>query len=350
MDFGFTVEFNQDPGIHPSIAYEEAFVQVAIAEQMGLDEVWVAEHHSQDGFGPAAPLITAAAIATRTKRLRIGTAILILPLGHPLRFAEEISTIDQISHGRFDLGIGRSTLPRDIVPYSLDIGESRPRLLEYLEIMKTAWTHETFSYHGQFYSFDNVQLEPKPFQKPHPPIRIAASTPDTYELVGRLGYPIFLGIRTLPIATVAEHANIYKDAWLNAGHKGDPDMVLRIPIYVAESKQTALSATKDSMLRIYHQLGAENLESAKFLSADSKEERIRRGRELLSTSWEQAQRERVVVGTPEMVIERIQELMEIFGLERFILEFNAGVGGGYTGQMIEDSMRLFCSRVLPAFR
>jgi len=82
MDFGFTVEFNQDSGIHPSIAYEEAFVQVAIAEQMGLDEVWVAEHHSQDGFGPAAPLITAAAIATRTKRLRIGTAILILPLGH----------------------------------------------------------------------------------------------------------------------------------------------------------------------------------------------------------------------------------------------------------------------------
>ncbi|MQF70355.1 LLM class flavin-dependent oxidoreductase, partial [SAR202 cluster bacterium AD-804-J14_MRT_500m] len=286
MDFGFTVEFNQDPGVNPSTAYEEAFAQVDIAEEMGLDEVWIAEHHSQDGFGPTAPLITAAAIATRTKRLRVGTAILILPLGHPLRFAEEISTIDQISHGRFDLGIGRSTLPRDILPYNLAIGESRPRLLEYLEIMKMAWTSETFSFQGQFYSFDNVRLEPKPYQKPHPPIRIAASTPDTYELVGRLGYPIFLGIRTLPIEMVAEHAKIYKNAWSKAGHKGAPDMILRLPIYVAASKQTALSTTKDSMLRIYHQLGSENLASAKHLDADAKEERMRRGHELLNTTWE----------------------------------------------------------------
>ena len=350
MEFGFTVEFNQDPGTHPSVAYEEAMAQVEIAEAMGLDGVWIAEHHSQEGFGPTAPLITAAAVAARTTRLRVGTAILILPMGHPLRFAEEVSTIDQISHGRFDLGVGRSTLPRDIVPYKLAIGESRPRLLEYLEIMTKAWTCETFSYQGQFYSFDNVRLEPKPYQKPHPPIRIAASPPDTYELVGRLGYPIFLGIRTLPVGMVVEHAQIYKDAWKKAGHQGDPNMVLRVPLYVAESKEHALSATAESMLRIYHQLGEENLASAQHLDADAKEERMRRGHDLLSTTWDQARRERVVVGTPEMVIERLHELMDLFGLERFILEFNAGVGGGYTREMVEGSMRLFCDKVLPAFK
>src|SRR3981081_4181541 len=181
MEFGMFHEFQCPPGASAAEAFAQSFEQVDAAEGWGLDAMWLAELH----FAPersvcAAPLTLASAIAARTKRMKIGTAVQVLPLCHPLRLAEEVATVDQISHGRLIFGVGRSGFPRTYEAYGVPYGESRERFAETLEILKQAWTQESFSYKGQYYSFDNVKVTPKPYQQPWPEIRVAAHSADTF--------------------------------------------------------------------------------------------------------------------------------------------------------------------------
>src|SRR5205823_8848488 len=180
----------------------------------------------------ASPLIIATAIAARTTRIRVGTAVLVVPLGHPVRLAEEVATLDHISQGRLDLGIGRSGFPWAYEGYDIPYNESRERFREFFDVMRLAWTQERFSYEGKYYTFKDVCLIPKPYQKPHPPLRAAATTRDTFGLMGSLGLPIFVGLGTALVPELAEALQDYRDAWREAGHPGDGDIVLRLAIYV----------------------------------------------------------------------------------------------------------------------
>src|ERR1700752_4985113 len=128
----------------------------------------------------AAPLLMASWIASRTKRVRTGTAVQLLPLTHPLRVAGEVTVLDHLSQGRFDFGIGRSGGPRAYDALGVAYEESQDRFFEALEIIKTAWKGEPFSYHGKHYRFDNVAVAPRPYRNPHPPLRMAATTAETF--------------------------------------------------------------------------------------------------------------------------------------------------------------------------
>src|SRR6476646_12152192 len=175
MEFGMFHEFPSLPGRSESEAFDEAMEQVDAAERLGLDVMWLAELHFEPRRSVlSAPLTIASAIAARTRRIKIGTGVQVLPLCHPLRLAEETATIDQISKGRLLFGVGRSGNPRSYVAYGVPYSESRERFLETLEIIKRAWTQPTFSYEGKYYSFNNASAVPQPYQKPFPPIRVAA--------------------------------------------------------------------------------------------------------------------------------------------------------------------------------
>src|SRR5204863_7412171 len=176
----------------------------------------------------------ASAIAARTTRIKIGTAVQILPLGHPLRLAEETATIDQISGGRLIFGVGRSAFPRAYNAYGISYEESQDRFAESLEIIKQAWTEPTCSYQGRYHSFNNFTLVPRPVQQPHPEIRIAASQPDTYEAIGRLGYPLFSAVRASPLSELAGHTRAYREAWAAAGHQDRTRASLQAPFYISE--------------------------------------------------------------------------------------------------------------------
>ena len=185
MEFGMFHEFQRLPGASEPSAFADSFAQIDAAEKLGLDAMWLAELH----FAPersvlAAPLILASAIATRTKRMKIGTAVQVLPLCHPLRLAEEVATVDQLSNGRLIFGVGRSGFAHTYKTYAVDYGESRERFAETLHIVKRAFTEDRFSHKGKYYAYDNVRLAPKPVQTPWPEIRVAAASPDTYVEVG----------------------------------------------------------------------------------------------------------------------------------------------------------------------
>src|SRR4051794_23808963 len=184
MEFGIFHEFPSLPGRTHAEAFAQSFELVDGAERWGLDAMWLGELH----FDPArsvlsAPLCVASAIAARTQRMKIGLAVQVLPLCHPLRLAEEAATVDQISNGRLIFGVGRSGVARTYEAYGVPYGESRERFAETLEILKRAWTEDSFSYQGKYYSFDNVKLTPKPYQKPRPEIRTAANSADTFPAI-----------------------------------------------------------------------------------------------------------------------------------------------------------------------
>ena len=349
MEFGSFMEFHCREGGSQVTAFKEAFSHVDMAEELGLDGVWLAESH----FNPvrsvlSSPLIVASAIAGRTARLRVGTAVSVLPLGNPLRIAEEAATLDHVSEGRLDFGVGRSGFPGSYEGYNIPYAESRDRFFEYLDIILKAWTNERFSHEGQYFTFNDVCLVPKPFQSPYPRVRIAATTSDTFPRIGEMGFPIFIGLRGLGIPQVAEQVQSYKQAWSDAGHEGPIDVSLRVPVYVAESREAALTEPEESFMRQFMRLGAQLARSADQAGVQPREERAERGQQLASLTWDQVLREKVAVGTPEMVVERLQEMKETLHLSGVVAEFNAGEL--IPREKIESSLRLFCEKVVPAFR
>src|SRR5207302_8905699 len=186
MEFGMFHEFPSLPGRSESEAFDEAMEQVDAAERLGLDVMWLAELHFEPRRSVlSAPLSIASAIAARTRRIKIGIAVQVLPLCHPLRLAKEAATVDQLSHGRLIFGVGRSGVAQTYEAYGVSYAENRDRFREILDIVEQAWTKPSFSYNGRYHSFKDVEVVPKPYQKPTPPIRIAASTPDTFPAIGR---------------------------------------------------------------------------------------------------------------------------------------------------------------------
>src|SRR6266566_2380436 len=159
MEFGMFHEFPSMPGRGETELFDEAMAQVDAAERWGLDVMWLAEIH----FAPertylSSPLAIASAIAARTRRMKIGIAVQVLPLCHPLRLAEEAATVDQISRGRLIFGVGRSGLPRTYEDYGVSYDESRERFAEILQIVERAWSRPRFSYEGKFHRFKDVAV------------------------------------------------------------------------------------------------------------------------------------------------------------------------------------------------
>lgn len=342
MQFGMFTEFHVRPGKTQADAFDEHFKEVDMAEELGLDSVWLAEYH----FAPersvlASPLNIASAIAARTKKIVIGLAVLVVPLNNPLRIAEEGAILDHISKGRLDFGLGRSALVQFYKGYNMDYAETRDRLLEGLEVIKKAWTNETFSHEGQYWSFKDVTVTPKPYQKPHPPIRVAALSPDTFPLIGAMGYPTFL-LSARGIEPLEEQMKEYRKARMEAGHTGPTDVLLRIPVYAAETAEAARSEPEASV--VYQQEYDYRVTSSFTLTPEAGELSRQRAR----TPYDELVKQRMVFGTPEVVLERLQEYKERLGLSGFILEPN--YGGQLPPDLVARSMRLITDKVIPEFK
>jgi alkanesulfonate monooxygenase SsuD/methylene tetrahydromethanopterin reductase-like flavin-dependent oxidoreductase (luciferase family) len=164
MEFGMFHEIQALPGRTESEAFDEAMEQVDAAERVGFDVMWLAELHFEPRRSVlSAPLSIASAIAARTRRMKIGIAVQVLPLCHPLRLAEEAATVDQLSHGRLIFGVGRSGVAQTYEAYGVAYAESRDRFREILDIIEQAWTKPSFSYQGKYHSFKDVAVVPKPY-------------------------------------------------------------------------------------------------------------------------------------------------------------------------------------------
>lgn len=360
MHLGIVMECDHRAGVTEEVAFDDAFVLAEMADELGLDGLWLAERHFAAPRNPtdpmgsglpsiaSVPLVLAGAMASRTKRIRIATGVSVLPLIHPIRVAEEAATVDHISKGRLDFGIGRSGFQRVYNGYDVPYSESRERFQEALDVILKAWNNERFSHEGKYYNFDNVCVVPKPYQKPHPPIRIAATTGDTFPMVGSMGFSVVTGVRGFDIPEVAHHLDEYRKAFKDGGHPGEPDVYLRIPVFVSESDEEGKAIPEESTMSAYRGLANSFAGSATGSGAVSTEDRASRGERLGSVTYEELLVDRLAYGNPQTVTERLVHLRDELGLSGIIIEPNVGGGVGFENTL--NSVRLFATEVASNLR
>jgi alkanesulfonate monooxygenase SsuD/methylene tetrahydromethanopterin reductase-like flavin-dependent oxidoreductase (luciferase family) len=338
-------------GPHSAVQrYRDTIEQAVAGEALGFESVWPVEQHFNPGLSiMPAPLLPLAAIAERTQRIRLGIAIVLLPLSHPLRVAEEIATLDVMSNGRVEFGVGRGAIPSHFRGFGVNQSDSRDRLFEELEIIRRAWTQERCSYAGRFYQFENIEVVPKPIQKPHPLIRIAANSEDSFALMGREGYPIFAASQVNSFNRLRKLLPAYREARAAAGHpdNGGEDLTLLMPLYVGENREEIRRDTEPGirhLLEIVASLYSQNTPKTEGGAARIME----LARKVRSTTYEQASESMAVFDTPQACAERLQAFREEFKMGRLICWFNPG--GTLPHDRVLRSMELFANKVIPLFR
>jgi alkanesulfonate monooxygenase SsuD/methylene tetrahydromethanopterin reductase-like flavin-dependent oxidoreductase (luciferase family) len=348
MEFGSFMEFPPVGAGQDSAAFDRALAECETAERVGLDAIWLAElHGAPERSVLSAPMMVASAIAARTSRIRIGIAVQVLPLSHPLRLAEEAATIDQVSHGRLIYGIGRSGVVRTYEDYGVDYGESRERFAETLDILKLAWTQPRFSYHGKYHSFDNVALTPKPVQQPYPELRMAAATPETFPQIGRLGMPIFVAVRQGPFTQLAESIKSYRAAYREAGHPGRGKVFLRVPAYLAETRERARAEARDSLMSFFAYQAELGRDSARRAGGEVAVQRLKRVERLEALTYDEALATQVIIDEPDGFAARLREVEEEIGLDGILAELNCG--GRIPQNRVLNALTLLCREVKPRF-
>lgn len=348
MHFGLFVE-EARPGYTQAQAFREALEHADTAEAIGLDCVWLGEIH----FNPtrsviSAPLVMATAMATRTKRVHVGTAVQVLPLGNPLRIAEEAATLDQLSEGRFQMGVGRSGAARTYDVLGIPYGESQARFKESLAIIREAWKGKPFSWDGEFYKFQNALVTPRPYQNPHPPLRMAANSPETFAQVAQLGLGLFVGLRDHDTTDLGAHVRSYRQAWREAGHPGQSSVYLRIPIYAGETDAAARDEARESITYFFQRHAELTQSRIGRAGAGPSARNAAQLTHLQHMTYDEICRTRVAFGSPPALIERLRELREALDIDGVIIEPNAG--GLIPAPLAMKSLRLVAERVLPAFK
>lgn len=352
MDIGLMMDCDYREGQTQREAFDSVLQTADLAERLAFDGVWLAERHFSPPGGSAlvssigaAPLMMATGIAMRTSRMRIGTAVLLLPLGHPVRLAEEVATLDNFSQGRVDLGVGRSSFPRAYEGFNVPYEESRERFWEYLEVMRLAWTQRRFSYTGKFYTCRDLEVLPKPWQQPYPPVYLAASTQETFTAAGTLGLPLLVALIGTRLSDLPAVLADYRAAWKAAGHSGQGEIRLRLPIYVADTLDRAQADPRLSVMPYYERLRQGYLRSTHQYENAT---RNARAAQLATLRYEEVLQERVVFGTPALVRDRLRTLQQTLGLSGFIIEPN--VGAGVSPANVAHSLTLFAQQVVPYLR
>jgi len=346
MKFGLHYQLPCHDGQSAVQRYRDTIEQAAHAEALGFESVWPVEQHFDTDLSIlSAPLLMLAAVAERTRTLRLGIAIILLPLSHPVRMAEEIATLDVISNGRVEFGIGRGSLPEHFTGFGISQSENRDRFLEGLEIILKAWGNERLSYHGQFFDIEDLSVVPKPVQQPHPPIRVAANSPETFELMGRMGIPIFAAAQVNPFLKIKEYLPIYREARVAAGHPdhGGEDVTVLVPTYVANTRAQVRQEMEPSVMR-WLQTAASRYTSRLAAGMQAAPERYERMR---SMTYERAGQVMGIFDTPEACVERLHQFQEDFNMGRIITWFNQG--GLVPHAQVMRSMELFAAKVMPHF-
>ncbi len=194
MKFG-VLQFFSWPGRRFALeeVYERALQRIDLMDRTGYDCVWLAEHHFTDYSVCPSVHMMGVHVANRTEHLRIGTAVSLAAFYHPLRLAEEVALLDQLTRGRVNWGAGRGFDPTEFATFDIPVSESRARFQEAVDIVMAAWANERLTWESENWSFDDIEVLPKPYQKPHPPMWVAAGSPPALEWAGKRGYTAMLG-------------------------------------------------------------------------------------------------------------------------------------------------------------
>jgi len=337
--FSLSLPLLSDPAA--SDPYRETFELARIAEEAGFDTATIGHHHFLPG-NMADPLTFLAAVAARTDRLRVGTGIFQLAVHHPVRVAEQVATIDQLSGGRISLGVGLGWWPLEYQVHGSDFRTRGARLDEALRILKLVWTSERTSFDGRFWSFPELTVYPRPVQQPHPPLWVAGVADAAIDRAARLGDAWLCG----PVQSRSKAVSCLERYRAGGGRA----WILRRYAWLAptrrEVEQAVLPAYVDGLMAHWRESVEDDAEKALFA-------RIDRGE---AVSPQEIAEDRLLWGAPEDVIAQIERYRTATGCEHVHAAFGAGLPA-HTGQAslgdfgtIASMIRLFGAEVITAFR
>ncbi len=230
---------------HEHRLFEETLAQAKLADEMGYGIWWEVEHHTAVEFSySSAPEIMLTNIAANTKNLRVGHSAVLSPFrfNHPMRIAERAAFLDHVSNGRFELGLARSTIP-EWRTFNIDPDETRDQMQQAFEMIPKMWTTDSFSWKSDFYEINNVSVIPKPYQKPHPKLWQACSSPTSFEQAGRNGVGALGVTLWASLDQVAEWIGLYRDAIKECdpvGEEVNDQVAFFTFVHAAESEEQAM--------------------------------------------------------------------------------------------------------------
>jgi alkanesulfonate monooxygenase SsuD/methylene tetrahydromethanopterin reductase-like flavin-dependent oxidoreductase (luciferase family) len=331
--FGYQLDFRNPPGSERSFAklYRDSLEQVELAEALGFDSIWLTEHHfTDDGYLPAM-LPAAAAIAARTKRVTIGTFVLLAPFQHPLKLAEDAAVVDVISNGRLRLGLGQGYRKEEFDGFGVPRAERLGRTLETIEILKLAWTGQRFSFDGKYFHFKDVRVLPTPASHPYPELLWGAGAPKAIRRAAKMG---------LSFACVGgrKEMGIYTEALKEAGRNpADFSLVNSRVVYIAATAQEAWQEVGDALMYQAQHYG-------KWLSAAAGTSDM--SKVLIRPDPERLKRTSIL-GPPEEVRARITAVIESGPITDLITVAQLP---GLDPAKARRSLERFGHEVLPAFK
>jgi alkanesulfonate monooxygenase SsuD/methylene tetrahydromethanopterin reductase-like flavin-dependent oxidoreductase (luciferase family) len=232
--------------------YDEVLTLGEWAEELGFDSFWLGEHHFYWYGTCVSPPMIIAALGQRTKRIRLGPAVSVLPLHHPLLVAEEYALADNLCGGRLNFAIGSGFSPVEYKMFGMTMEEAREKYWEVFDVILKAWTQDDFSHRGKHYQIENGSVYMKPVQKPLPPTWIAASSDETLLRAGEMGFPI-MGIpfvRSTSLKEVEEKNRLFMNSFVRAGHKEKPDIMVALHVYLHDSEQEAVTSARPCFERV----------------------------------------------------------------------------------------------------
>ncbi len=334
--------------------YAESLEELALADRLGFRTAWLVEHHFMREYShSSAPDLFLAAAAQRTERLRLGHAIIPLPYHHPVQVAERLATLDLLSGGRVEFGFGRGFSPREYASFGVDMGESRSRVRESLEIILAAFSGEPVHHRGAHFTLEGIEVVPRPLQRPHPPLWTAAVSPESFELAAELGIGALVG-PFKPWFMVREDIKRYRHAWQTVHGEAPPQagqnprVGMTVGIFCLPDGRRARELARAGLVWFYQQLLAQTRPVLERLySGYEYYRRFGRLGGLLDKAASLGVLETAgmaIVGDPAHCVRKLRAL-QAAGVDHVLCAVGAGV---LPTALTRESLQVLAEEVLPA--
>lgn len=348
MHFDLFYELAVPPHLDRSEAdtYRDALAELELADRLGFHGVWLVEHHFMRGYSHSSkPEMFLAAAAQRTRRLRLGLGIVPLPYHHPVHVAERIATLDILSDGRLEAGVGRGFSPEEFAVFGASMADSRELVTEALQILRASFGPDPFTHHGARWRFDGLDVLPKPVQKPGPPLWTAAVSPESFDWAAREGIGALAG-PFKPWFMVRHDVERYLGQWRGPG----PERAgMTVGILCLEDGRRAKRLAHDAFLWFYRELYRTTLPVLEKLYPGYERFReLGRFRALVKLGINVALLETfgmVIAGDPDECERKLRAYRDA-GVTHMLLAVGAGA---VPTELVRESLACLSTHVLPRF-
>jgi alkanesulfonate monooxygenase SsuD/methylene tetrahydromethanopterin reductase-like flavin-dependent oxidoreductase (luciferase family) len=322
--------------------------QAELADRLGFNTYWIAEIHCQPKFSLlSAPYVVLGAVAQRTTRLRLGVAVNTLPVHHPVQLAEAAAMLDLVSNGRMDFAAGGGhPHSRAYECFGADHKSTHDYMAEGIEVIQKAWSEETLTFKGKFFDIPEVIVNPKPVQKPLPPIHMATSSLEGVEVGACLGVNLFLPIHTRTPEQVVEYASAYWEGLKRNGHDlTSRELGLLLPMHLAATTAEAKTRSEAGIMSYFKTITDMRVDYSAWLT--------RRGVELparlrtaagAQVAFETVCEKHAVIGDSGVAADKIKNLTQQTGATNLLTWFNIGT---VPHAAVKESMQQFAAEVMP---